>query len=114
MATSKQSCMHRGECRALGITSVCTVNRQMSTEELLTENRELKKQLRALKDQLECSADATLPTTPGCATESTTESNTYWKNAPDVIKTLQKNWVIVLLSMQTVYLCVVNASFSSY
>lgn len=98
-------------CRALGITSVCTVNRQVSPEELLAENRELKKQLLALKGQLEC-ASATI--TPTASEADTNTPLTHSSDATTVLKSLQKHWVIVVLSMQMVYLCVVNASLVVY
>ena len=82
---------------------MCTVNRQVSSEELLAENRELKKQLRALKDQLEHRSEAAAHAPP-----------TATPDAPHALKSLQQHWPLVVMGMQMVYLLVVNASLVSH
>jgi hypothetical protein len=101
-----------GACRALGITSVCTVQKQINPEELLAENRELKKHLQRLQDQLECASgkpSSSPPEASGADSDACMRTKQH-NELFSIISALQKHWVLVVLSMQMVYLCVVSAS----
>lgn len=102
---------HDVVCRALGITSVCTVNRQVSVPELLAENRELKKQLQAIRGHLKCQSEDN--TSAISDSEGISRADTQ-VSTHSMMTILQSHWVLVALTMQTVYLCFINAALASH
>jgi hypothetical protein len=88
------------------------VQKQINPEELLAENRELKKHLQRLQDQLDC-ASGKPSSSPPEASGADSDSCMLTKQHSElfsIISALQKHWILVVLSMQMVYLCVVSAS----
>jgi hypothetical protein len=77
----------------LGITSVASVNRQISAEELLAENQDLRRQLEKLRAEKRLGLMA-VP-----------EVDCSKMLLPGLVR---KYWMIVALGMQMIYLCLIT------